>query len=403
MITATALLAASAAIAIAQRPGVFSGSLADPAIQYATGPTNTAVNLLNKKLADGDVTLKYDEATGYLRSTLDALNIPVESQVVVYTKTSLQAQWITPGNPRAIYFNDTTAVAFVRGAPLLEVWAQDPRQGTIFYSLEQKSLERAPAFARETRCLACHLAWETLSVPGPLVLTTFPREFDYQGADGFAIDHRDELSQRWGGWYVTGRRGPARHMGNLPLFMKGDPPATAAPLRPSLAGTVDLPGYPTPYSDIVALMVLEHQTHALNLITRTAWEARIGSVNVPDAVRDLADYLLFVGEARIAGPMEGSSGFAGKFAAMGPRDSKGRSLRELQLEGRLMKYPLSYTIYSPAFDAIPQFARDAVMARLNDVLSGEDASPKYAHLTPEIRRAIVEILKETKGADFAAF
>ncbi len=390
------IVAANLAILGAQRAGVFSGSLTDPAIRYPDAPTRTAVDDLNAKLANGSASLPHDEASGYLKPVLDALKIPVESQVLVYTKTSQQASFIQPQNPRAIYFNDTTAVGYVRGAPLLEVWAQDPRQGTIFYTLDQAARERgAPAFARETRCLACHLAWETLSVPGPFVLTTFPREFEYQGADGFAVDHRDDLSKRWGGWYVTGKRVPARHMGNLPLFMSDDPPPSS-PARPTLAGTVNLTGYPTPYSDIVALMVLEHQTHAINLITRLDWESRAGTVHVDEAVHDLVDYLLFVGEARIGAPIEGSSGFAEKFSAMGPKDSKGRSLRELLMDGRMMKYPLSYMIYSPAFDALPDNAKGLAMIRLREVLSGEDRDPRYAHLTPDIRKTILEILGETK-------
>jgi hypothetical protein len=390
------LLAANVAIAVAQRPGVFSGSLNDPAIRYAEATTRTAIDELNKKLSSGAITLPHDEVSGYLKPVLGALGIPIESQVLVYTHTSQQAFSITPDNPRAIYFNDSIAVAFTRGAPLLEAWAIDPRQGTIFYAMDQKAVERgAPGFSREMRCLTCHVAWETLSVPGPFVLTTFPREFEYQGADGFAVDHRDDLSRRWGGWYVTGRKVPSRHMGNLPLFMSGDPPASS-PVRTTLAGTVDLTGYPAPYSDVVALMVLEHQTHAINLMTRLAWESRIGSVHVEEAIRELVDYLLFVGEARIAAPVEGSSGFAEKFSAGGPKDSRGRSLRELQMDGRMMKYPLSYMIYSPAFDAIPDTARGLVQVRLREILSGGDPDPKYSHLTPEIRIAILEILKDTK-------
>ena len=390
------ILAANVALGVAQRPGVFSGSMNDPAIRYADAPTRTAIDDLNRKLSVGEVALAHDRIGGYLKPVLDALGIPVESQVLVYTHTSQQAFSITPDNPRAIFFNDSAAVAFTRGAPLLEAWATDPRQGTIFYAMDQQPRESgAPGFSRETGCLTCHVAWETLSVPGPFVLTTFPREFDYQGADGFAVDHRDDLSRRWGGWYVTGRRLPARHMGNLPLFITGDPPPSAPP-KATLAGTVDLAGYPTPYSDVVALMVLEHQTHAINLMTRLAWESRIGSVHVEEAIRGLVDYLLFVGEARIPTPIEGTSGFAEKFSARGPRDSRGRSLRELQLNGRMMKYPLSYMIYSPAFDAIPDAARGLAMVRLREILSGEDPDPKYSHLTPEIRSAIIEILKDTK-------
>jgi hypothetical protein len=113
-------------------------------------------------------------------------------------------------------------------------------------------------------------------------------------------------------------------------------------------------------------------------------------------VNDLVDYLLFVDEAPLTTRIEGSSGFAERFSAIGPRDTKGRSLRDLRLETRLMRYPLSYLIYSPAFDALPDDVRSAACARLHDVLSGTDHSPKYAHLTPPVRQAILEILKDTK-------
>ena len=401
LIAATSLLlAASAAMAVAQRQAVFRGGIRHPAIRYETAPTQTAVDALNRTIAAA--AFPHDESSGYLRATLDALDVPVESQVLVYTKTSLQYPHIDMQNPRAVYFNDTVAVGFVRGAPLLEVWAQDPHQGTVFYSLSQQPRDRAaPTFERDGQCLACHLSEETLGVPGPFLFTTFPREHDYQGADGFVVDHRDQLDRRWGGWYVTGQRVPARHMGNLPLFMPDPPappgsPAPPAPPRLSLADSVNLSGYPTPHSDVVALMVLEHQLHAMNLMTRLGWEARVGNgAQVLPSAGDLVDYLLFVREAPIDGRIEGSSGFAEKFSAMGPKDSKGRSLRELQLDGRLMKYPLSYMIYSPAFGGLPHMAKGATLARLREVLSGADADRKYEHLTPEICSAILEILADT--------
>ncbi len=408
LVSAAVLMAANVAIAIAQRPDAFGGSREHPAIQYNTAPNTTAITELNAKLADGRVTFTFDPASGYLMSALEALNVPVESQAMVYTGTSLQAPKINPQNPRAVYFNDTVSIAFIRGAALLEAWAQDPKQGTIFYTMEQKPPAGGPPyFKRELNCLSCHLAWDTLAVPGPFVLTTFPRKTDRDYANGFMVDHRVSLAERWGGWYLTGKKLPERHMGNLPLFVPDPQAAGRKPqaVRESVTGLVtDLTGYPTPYSDIVALMVMEHQSHVMNLMTRAGWEARVGqAARARDAVNDLVDYMLFVEEAPIDGRIEGSSGFAEKFSAQGPRDARGRSLRELQLEGRLMKYPLSYMIYSPQFDALPPEVKAATLTRLRQVLEGEDTSPKYAHLTPAIRQAIVEILKDTMGAATAAF
>jgi hypothetical protein len=398
------LLAAGVSLALArhsvfataaQRTGVFDQSMNHPAIKYSTSDSNTVVDELNRKLADGSATLEFDAKTGYLKSVLDLLKIPVESQVLVYTQTSQQASHIFMTNPRAIYFNDEVSVGYIRGAGLLEIVAQDAKLGSIFYVVHQDA-GAARRFGREQQCLRCHLSWDTLGVPGLSVLSTFPRKSDSDYANGFFVDHYRQIQERWGGWYVTGTRVPARHMGNLPLIVAKPidvPPAA----RVSLAGQFDLTGYLTPYSDIVALMVLDHQAHFSNLVTRATWEARLGQeMRIAEAAATLADYLLFVDEAPITdGPIVGSSGFAETFVAQGKKDGKGRSLRELDLKTRLQKYPLSYMIYSPQFRALPDAPKNLVMGRINDVLSGKIAGAKYAHLTPESRAAIHEILQAT--------
>ena len=401
--TTAALLAINVAIAIAQRPGAFDQSINHPAIRYNTTDATTVVEALNRKLADHSAALVYDEKSGYLKSVLDLLRIPVESQMLVYTQTSLQAQHITMTNPRAIYFNDHVSVGYVRGGGLLEIVAQDPVLGSVFYVVHQQRVA-APTVGRESQCLRCHLSWDTLGVPGQTVLSTFPRKDDNDYANGFTVDHYRPIEDRWGGWYVTGKRVPARHAGNLPLFMpsfaratEGRPGTTPPPAKVSLAGQFDLSGYPTPYSDIVALMVMEHQAHLFNLLTRATWESRVGvESRVAEAVDAIVDYMLFVDEAPITGgPIEGSSGFAETFTAAGPRDANGRSLRDLDLKTRLQKYPVSYMIYSPSFRALPPPVKDLVMGRINRVLAGEEGGPKYAHLTPPIRQAVQAILKST--------
>ncbi len=398
-----ALFAGTVAMAMAQRPGAFDQSINHPAIRYGTTDANTVVEALNRKLADRSASLVFDEKSGYLKSVLDLLNIPVESQVLVYTQTSLQAQHITMTNPRAIYFNDTVSVGYVRGGGLLEIVAQDAALGSVFYAVRQ---ERAPAptFGREQQCLRCHLSWDTLGVPGQTILSTFPRKDENDYANGFTVDHYRPIEDRWGGWYVTGKRVPARHAGNLPLFMpsfaratEGRPGTTPPPAKVSLEGQFDLSGYPTPYSDIVALMVMEHQAHLFNLLTRATWESKVGvESRVAEAADAIADYMLFVDEAPIVvGPIEGSSGFTETFIAAGKRDAKGRSLRDLDLRTRLQKYPLSYMIDSATFQALPAAVKSLVMGKIDRVLAGDEAGPKYAHLTPAIRQAIVEILKAT--------
>jgi hypothetical protein len=337
---------------------------------------------------------------------LAALNVPVESQILVFSQTSFQGPKINFHKPRAVYFNDTVAVGWVRGGEVLEITAQDPRQGVIFYAIDQKPLEK-PQLTRNNQCLACHLSWETLGVPGLTIQSVHPLPDENSYVNGYTTVHASPFEQRWGGWWVTGNHGGTRHMGNIPVMPADKGKSKLAnPRQPlnSVTGMFDLTGYLSPHSDVVALMVIEHQAHMTNLITRLGWEARLAgaapsqdaSSRVAEAARDMVDYMLFVYEAPFTGPMQGSSGFAAGFAAGGPRDSKGRSLRELDLRRRLLKYPCSYMIYTPAFEALPAAAKNAVYSRMWEVLSGRDKHPRYASLTASDRQAVIEILRDTK-------
>ena len=415
MCAGIALAGAFGAIVVAQRRDVFVASRDHAAIAYTRGPVSDPVYQLNRRLQDGTVTLQLDGPNGYLKSLLAALEIPIESQTLVFSETSAEAKLINPRNPRAIYFNDTVSVGVVHGSDALELAAQDPAQGVVFYTLSQKPAPK-PRLVREDGCLMCHLSWDTLGVPGIFVLSTFPMSDDKNAyANGFVADHRSPMAERWGGWYVTGKPGPLRHMGNVPVIVPGKvdvQPRPTSPVLASLDGKFDLKPYLSPSSDIVALLVLEHQTHMTNLLTRVGWEARLAAASrgnpdaaarMREAAADLVDYLLFVDEAPFAGAVRGTSGFAEKFSAQGPRDGKGRSLRQLDLDRRLMKYPCSYMIYTPAFDALPAEARNVIYQRMWQILSGRDASKRYAALSRADRIAIVEILRDTKKdlpADF---
>ena len=414
-IAAAAAVCTATAI-VAQRPDAFDASRDHPAISYSKGPTATAVDALNTQLAAGGATFTFDSTSGYLRSVLDALKIPIDSQVLVFSQTSFQADLVSPKNPRALYFNDTVAVGWVRGADVLEVAARDPRQGTIFYTLSQKPGAK-PTLQRDNTCLACHLTWETLGVPGLFVLTTFPMSDDPNAyARGFVSDHRSPFGQRWGGYYVTGRA-PEDHMGNVPVIYPraSPPPSGPPPVLQSVEGKFDTKGFPTVNSDVAALMVLEHQTRMGNLISRVGWEARLAAApaapvaaapnaappkpqpdRVEAAATDLVDYLLFVDEEPLRTPTKGSSGFAATFSARGPRDSKGRSLFQLDLERRLLRHPCSYMIYTEAFDALPPAGKEAVYRRMWAVLSGAEMKAPYNKLAEADRRTIIEILKDTK-------
>ncbi len=402
---AAAVIFGCSVLAVAQRRDAYVESRDHPAISYSTGATSDAVSALNAKLQGGSATLKYDDSTGYLRSVLDALGVPVESQIMVFSQTSFQSSLIRMHNPRALFFSDTVAVGYIRGAKVIEVAAQDPTQGVLFYELAQDAGAK-PSFKRSNECLACHLSWETLGVPGMMVQSVYPLKDENSYANGFTTVHGSPLEQRWGGWWVTGDTGGARHIGNVSVMYNDKGSKLPSPTRPlpSLDGLFDLKGYLAPYSDVVALLVIDHQANMTNLITRTGWEARVAAASrsqaaatrVTEAARDLVDYMLFVDEAPLAGQVKGSSRFADTFATRGPRDGQGRSLRDLDLQQRLFKYRCSYMIYTPAFDALPPAAKNAVYSRLWEVLSGKDTSPRYKALSAQERQTIVSILRETK-------
>ena len=271
---------------------MFVASRDHAAIAYTRGPVTDPVYQLNRRVQDGSVTLQFDGPNGFLKSVLAALDIPIESQTLVFSETSFEAKLINPRNPRALYFNDVAWVGNVHGSDALELAAQDPAQGVIFYTLAQKPAAK-PRLTRDDTCLACHLSWDTLGVPGVFVISTFPMSDDKNAyANGFVADHRSPLAERWGGWYVTGKPGTLRHMGNVPVIVPGKvdvQPRPTSPVLASLDGKFDLKPYLSPYSDVVALMVLEHQTRMTNLLTRAGWEARLAARGAGESRRGRAD------------------------------------------------------------------------------------------------------------------
>ena len=401
------LLAGSLVFSLPQQ---FTASIDDPAIGYSTRPVNDPVAGLNRRIEEKQVELSFGGPSGYLRSVLGALNISVASQVLVFSETSLQAAHITKTNPRALFFNDSVAVGWVPGTNTLELAAQDPEQGIIFYQIAQTPQEK-PRFERETECLQCHIGSFTGNVPGWTVMSMLPLSDDpNEYAQGWGVDHRTPLEDRWGGWYVTAKQAPNRHLGNVPVYHvpKSYVRAAVTPKLESVSGEFDATRYLSPYSDVVAHLVLNHQVGMADLVIQLGWEARIAAraapgrtAELPDKVRDLAnqlvDYLLFVDEAPLPSKVEGSSGFAREFSARGPRDSRGRSLRDLDLEQHLFRYPCSYMIYTAAFDALPDPAKAAVYQRMWEILSGKETKKDYiTRLSSADRKAVVEILRETK-------
>ena len=404
-------LLAGIAVASGEMAGMFGGGLQHPAIQYYSRPVTDPVYQLNRKIQEGTVRLKFDGPRGYLRSLLEALNVPIESQLAVFSKTSLLARLIGPQHPRTVFFNDSVVITWIPGEPFVELAAEDPEQGVIFYTLDDKPAQKPVITRHNGDCLRCHDSLGGLGVPGMMVrsvLTTANgTPLSYLGRT--FPDHRTPFTERWGGWYVTGKRVPAGHRGNARVTIENKSSVlTGSPNLESLQGLLDSPDYPTPYSDVVALMVFEHQMHMMNMFTRVGWEARVAlrhahsrppagtDALLRDLANELVDYLLFIDEWPLSAPIEGNSGFTETFSARGPRDSQGRSLRQFALDRRMMRYPCSYMIYSAAFAGLPDEAKAAVYKRLWQILSGQEHGGKYAGLSLADRRAVVEILRDTK-------
>ncbi len=416
------LAAVTAAFAFADFDGSYILPLDHAAIQYNTTAVTDRVAGLQQRLRQGAATLKFDGRHGYLSAVLKALNVPVSSQVLVYSKTSFQAPRISPRMARALYFTEDVYVGWVPNGDVVEIASLDPRQGVIFYTLDQVEGAK-PRIDRRDECLQCHASAGTLGVPGVFVRSVFVERSGMPlfHAGGFVTDHRSPLSQRWGGWYVTGTHGSQRHMGNVfaedrdhPDDLDREKGANVTDLK----GRIDVENYLAPTSDIVALMVLEHQTRMTNLITRVAWEVRMAlsdqqAMNealqkpagemgdttrrrIDNAAESLLKYTLFTDEALLEAPVKGAAAYAKAFQDQGPRDHAGRSLRDLDLTRRLFRYPCSYLIYSAAFDGLPPVARDRFYRRLWEVLMGADQTPVYSRLTAADRRAIYEILSDTK-------
>lgn len=392
----------------------------DTATEYLTATMDDPIARLQKRLASGDVKLRYEPQGGYLKSLLRELKILSTSQMLVFSKTSLQFDLIAPQTPRALYFNESCWVGFVQGGRVLELMAQDPVYGAVFYTLAQNPNQLK--FTRQTyECLQCHQSPLTQGVPGHMMRSLYIRADgnpDFSAGSKVTTDE-SPFEERWGGWYVTGTHGKMRHLGNE-IARGGDGAARldteAGANITDLHAKFDTTAYLTPNSDIVALLVAEHQGHLQNLLTRASYlvrdslsdEEQLNTAlketgrresttrRIHSACEPLVKGLFYSGEAPLKAKVTGTTAFARQFPLQGPLDSNGRSLRDLDLKTRLARYPLSWTIYSPPFDALPKEARDYVARRLGEVLSGKDTTPEFAHLTADDRKNIREILAATK-------
>ncbi len=380
--------------------------------QYSKTEGDNRVTRLIDKLQKKELKLQYTHERGYLESLLEALEIPASSQTLVFSQTSMQVRYISRRNPRAVYFNDDTYVAWINGSSLVEISTADPKLGAAFYTLDM-----APWRAKVTRqnynCLACHATSLTQGLPGHTVRSVVPTHDGglLPQSDSFITSDTSPISQRWGGWYVTGIHGEMQHMGNA-YVKSGKLDTSGNGNRMNLRDEFDTSNYLSPYSDITALMVLEHQTQMHNAMARAnlftrkllhdASELKADQIDEAEMqaqiamiAREVVDRLLFRDEAELTDEIRGSVVFADEFQSKGPVDSKGRSLRQFDLKTRMFKYPCSFLIYSDAFASLEPRLKSEIAIQMKDVLTRNGLDDDYAHLSASDRESILTILSET--------
>lgn len=348
---------------------------------------------------------------------LRELNVPVESQLLVFSRTSLQRRRIEPGRPRALYFSDEAYVGWVPGG-LLEVTVFDPRLGAVFYSLDPSADARQPLATRGADCLLCHDQHEETPSLRARSVYPDPSGEPLGGSSAANIDPSTPIAERWGGWYVTGAPSGLVHRGNR---VGGD----AADFGPGgSARLLDVASavrgsYPRGTSDAVALLVHDHQVHVHNVLVAAAQRARLALHRWPvmrevlrlpsDAPLSGSCLLILESEAdKVVRALLGSEdapwpgvvltpepGFAAAYAKGRRADRAGRSLRDLDLRNGLFAHRCSPLIHGASFRNLPPELRTRVLARLDAGLRAPEGAGDFAHLSDVQRRTLHSILTET--------
>lgn len=362
-------------------------------ISYSETKPTDPVAQLQRRLDNHELVLTRHGDSGVLQHLLKLLNVPVSSQLLVFSKSSAQARLIKPNSPRAIYFNDDVYVGWVPSSSLIEISAVDAQLGATFYSLEQAT--DTIKLQRDQSCLLCHLTRSTLRVPGHLV-RSFTTDSNGQMQTGWSrITHETAFNTRWAGWYVTGHAAGLGHLGNV--FGRGTTSEPNVPVAPEdfpLAKACDMSRYLASTSDVVPHLVLDHQAHGHNLISRLSYETRLGKPVT--ALEPLVRYLLFLDEMPLAVPVVGNEEYLRWFEQQGPRDEAGRSLRKFDLQTRLFKYRLSYLVDSPAFHNLPDLTKQEIWNRIKMHLQPADSTSEPSVIPPDEATAIQEIVRATR-------
>jgi len=410
-------------VAMALMAGVADQPYERAPVSYSTAVPQDAIAKIQEQLATGKIGLEGDERQ-VLRSLLAALNIPEASQVLVFSKTSLQRDLIDPAHPRALYFSDDVYVGWCPGG-LAEVAAIDPVLGPVFYKFDPRAIKTKSLFQRDPDCLRCHGGTFVRDIPALLARSVHT---DATGEPVSAlgselVDSTTPFSRRYGGWYVTGLNGSVRHLGNVVLKANRTP--TDAELVhgnnvKSLSPFFDTRPYLAETSDLVALLVFEHQVTVQNVLTkanqhcmalmayqqgvqrdlqeRVTEEPTFESVDnaFVDAVQQVLDALLSKDEAPLPeGGVKGIGGFTEAFGRETRSKNGEPTLKDLDLKQRVLKYRCSYLIQSSSFDRLQPALRKRVLRRLRRVLSDPANDQRYAYLEPAERLAIRKIVGST--------
>jgi hypothetical protein len=391
----------------------FFNDFDQPPHDYWTAEMHDPMTELLRSVDAGDVNLGHDPGLPLVRRLLAELEIPVDSQTLVFSRTSLQRGVVSPGNPRAIYFNEETYLGWMPGGRV-EIASSDPERGAVFFF--QRELERrdGPLFVRDKVCIQCHAGSATNFLPGLLGKSVFPdgRGRSLKSIDSFErVGHEVPLRERWGGWYVSGAHDGLRHMGNSLAKRGAGGVELIREAKADLGKLFDQSKYPVGGSDVIALLVLDHQISMHFELMEAHYIARqaladLGAeakpipaevaAEIDSAAERVVGYLLFQNEADLGETaVGGAESFRKTFLANRRVDTEGRSLKDFQLQGQLFKHRCSYMIYSKSFTGLPKVLKRAIYRRLKEVLGAEEAVDGYGYLADAERAAILEILKAT--------
>ncbi len=384
----------------------FAGDIDLPPHNYHSRPLTDRFTRLKDDLEGGRIALDRTSEKAFLQSLLKVFGIPASSQMLVFSTTSLQLRYITPANPRALYFNEDLYVGYIPGARL-EIVSLDPEAGAVFYIFDMPRGTEPIRAERSDRCANCHVAADTGHVPGLVVKSVVPGP-----SGGSLVSYRQEqsghgipFSERFGGWYVTGRHSITEHWGNtIGRLSAGNVQRTS--ITPGQH--FDFAKYLVPTSDILPQLLLEHQTGFVNRVVEAGYRARAALAAAPgqlapaqvaeinDQARLVTRYLFFADEVPLpTGGVEGDAAYKKEFLSTRKPGAGGAALKDFDLRTRLFRHRCSYMIYSPVFTGLPAPMKQAIYRRMSEALSTTRPDPEYAYLPAVEKQFLRGILKST--------